>query len=1409
MMALRKMISALTVLMMVTSGMTLTAFAAAPAPTGERDGSTPASDATGTTNDGTATTDGTTDDSALMDEIASKVVTEKTPVLSLKDGYADLKPDPLLSDLPIGIDSPGKLFHGEATHRQGAEVLIIDDDDSDASNTTAEFDNGGTYKRDTAHFMDAALTYLNIEHDVYLVESGTNGPDFQMMCNYSTLIWMMGYEWGGAGPTITRADLYRIMSFMESGGSIWFISTFLIGDMYGSVNYTLTGQYKFAADSFAKKYLGIGEYYPYSGIPNPVNTTNNAIMDGTESYATTDYFDEYVMYNEPSEIHCSITKPVAGGLTVLQGDSVSVWDRSFDDGPVGIAYDSGTWRSSIFNLDIACIANAADREDIVSKVMAWLGTPTLSLQTHAIMAWYTEVLDQSPLWSGIFDSYDGQGRSWLNYYPAIIATAHTGEPFTYTVHFENQGATNERNMNVVVTLTTVSINTQGNLVYFSPGREILNVTNQANVNSKMLGTVTGTYKPTRAGLYFIGTNITIAGDARWQDNALMNMMQVPEFMDDMENSTAAWTKSGEWKLISDQQASFTPTHAWQNKKTNYQTNGDDLVSPVIDLRFYNESIVHPMLPNGMNVIFYNFIYQGKIAGNGQDSVEFQMKASNMSGWTTLIKIDSNDQNGGDYSQGWFYLGHYGDYLGNYAGQTLQFRWHFVKNSQFSTSWWSIDDIIVWEHEEKNVPPWFMEKTPPGQNIEMDVGSSLDLKVFVEDPQGDTPVTLEWYENFQPKPAWTGNHTTLVVPQSDTGIYHRGNTLNIAIKAFDGLDFNDTYWIIKLLDPRPRATAVFPANLGIEINEDEATDIDMSAWFNDIEGQSWKVTSIGSGNIKVTSKADTILNITNKMPNWNGWDNITLKVTDSAASVANFTLKVRVVPVNDAPRIKVIQLPDGEQDEYYSCNLTATDVDNLVSELTWSDDSPMFTITSSGEIAFIPRNADVGYHTFNVTVADIEGAKDLVQFTLFIANVNDPPTLAYIEPQTANEDEIFTLDVSKYVTDPDLLIPLEWRDHITYRDDTPKLETNLETGIITWDMPKNEDVGDFYFKITVQDSKGRYDEQEIKITVNNVNNPPSLGTIPRQVLHQDSPYMFNVPYSDPDLDVPSAGEELTFSNDLHELFTIDAATGRIQFTPVNNQVGVWEISITVTDVGGLSATKKIVFEVVNKNDAPELEYIKVQQLTEDTAYTLQVLAVDPDMELRLVDNLPVDPNERLEYRTNSTRVPIERDSGLISFTPTNDDAKIGDIMVKITVIDRSSETATEDVLFKVTNVNDPPQELSIVGVVEGQQLLEGKTYQLIGSAKDIDNGGEQLTYMWYAGATVIGQTATVQWKIKGHGPMVLKLIVSDPDGGQASYNVTVQVKAIAKSPGFGSAAAMAAFIIVGVMVAAVANRRRIH
>jgi hypothetical protein len=284
------------------------------------------------------------------------------------------------------------------------------------------------------------------------------------------------------------------------------------------------------------------------------------------------------------------------------------------------------------------------------------------------------------------------------------------------------------------------------------------------------------------------------------------------------------------------------------------------------------------------------------------------------------------------------------------------------------------------------------------------------------------------------------------------------------------------------------------------------------------------------------------------------------------------------------------------------------------------------------------------------------------------------------------------------------------------------------------------------------------------------------------------------------------EELTFSNDNTDLFVIDAATGRIQFTPENNQVGEWQVSITVTDSEGASDTKPVVFEVLNENDAPSLEYIRVQELTEDVPFELQVVANDPDLEDRLVDGEPVDPEEELTFRTNSTRVPIDPETGLISFTPTNDDAVRGSIMVKITVVDASSDAETIDVLFNILQVNDAPESLQILNLVEGQKVRTDKKYQLLGQADDVDNDQAELTYMWYAGTTLIGQTKDITWKPKGSGLTEVRLVVSDPDGGETTLSMNVTVKKIEDEPGFTSAVGVLALVITGI-IAVTARRYR--
>ena len=484
--------------------------------------------------------------------------------------------------------------------------------------------------------------------------------------------------------------------------------------------------------------------------------------------------------------------------------------------------------------------------------------------------------------------------------------------------------------------------------------------------------------------------------------------------------------------------------------------------------------------------------------------------------------------------------------------------------------------------------------------------------------------------------------------------------------------------------------------------------------------------------------------------------------------------------SEPPVIKEVLLPDGEQDSLYTYNLTATDPDNDASELHWSDDTDMFDISGTGSIYFKAANKDVGYNFFNVTVVDPGGNIDSAEFQLFIANVNDPPILRWVPDQIAPEGELFVLEMSDYVEDPDLELPSEFRDRITYRDDTPRIDTNVETGRVTW-TPDNSDVGEFFFVATIQDSKGRSDQKEIKITVTNTNNPPEIGIIGKQNLVQGRLFTFIIPVTDPDMEVYGYKEVLSFRNDNTDLFEIDEATGRISFTPENNYVGIWEVKVSVTDKAGATAFKVIVFDVENENDRPSIDYVTAQTVEEGELFQLQMVTSDPDMEPRLVDGEPVDPDEVLEYRTNSTRITIDRWSGLLSFTPDDADLRMKILVVRVTVVDRSSETATVDITFTVVDVNRPPIDLKIIGLEDGQVVRTDEKYQVAASAKDDSDSPGDLDFKFYIGEELLGQDQNFEWVPEGEGPYPLTLEVTDSEGASTRLVLLITILNIPALP----------------------------
>ncbi len=293
--------------------------------------------------------------------------------------------------------------------------------------------------------------------------------------------------------------------------------------------------------------------------------------------------------------------------------------------------------------------------------------------------------------------------------------------------------------------------------------------------------------------------------------------------------------------------------------------------------------------------------------------------------------------------------------------------------------------------------------------------------------------------------------------------------------------------------------------------------------------------------------------------------VTLTITDDDGGVgANSTMAIvyntpptieefdgNITIVEDVPFILVINASDATGDE-----------------ITFEDDSQLFDIGSnSGRIQFTPTNNDIGIYAVTITVRDDDGGTTTLILLIEVLNANDPPVLEEIGDQTATEDSQYTYTV--LANDVDIL------DTLTFSDDSSLFDIDHDTGVISF-TPVNEQVGVYLVTITVTDSEGAQDSEEVTFSVINTNDAPVLNSIPNQEAVVGERFNLRVTAIDLDNDL------LSFSDD-SELFITFPSTGNISFIPRKNDVGIYTINITVSDGHGGRNSQTMTLEIV---DAPE-------------------------------------------------------------------------------------------------------------------------------------------------------------------------------------------------------------------------------
>jgi len=456
-----------------------------------------------------------------------------------------------------------------------------------------------------------------------------------------------------------------------------------------------------------------------------------------------------------------------------------------------------------------------------------------------------------------------------------------------------------------------------------------------------------------------------------------------------------------------------------------------------------------------------------------------------------------------------------------------------------------------------------------------------------------------------------------------------------------------------------------------------------------------------------------------------YSEIVIGVTDAEGDTTTLPpFSITVLNINDAPEISGKPIDGVQEGQAYSFTPTAQDMDMIPG--IDPEESLTFAIanlpswasfdTATGRLYGTPAKTDIGvYRDISITVTDRDGATaSLRSFDITVEELNTPPTISGTPPTTVNQDGeyVFTPTASDAEDDDASL-----RFSISKQPSWASFDPN--TGELGG-TPGNDDVGIYdNIKITVTDSQGLNTSlPEFDIRVVNVNDEPTISGTSMNDIQEGTYYSFIPTSDDKDLRV-DPNENLTFGIvNKPSWASFDTNTGELNGTPQTDDVGVYrDISITVTDAGGIEDSLIFNLNVVNLNDAPIISGTPPIQVEQDSSYYFRPTASDREDD---AEDLKFSISKQPEW------AEFNPDTGELSGTPDNGHVGMYTGII-ITVTDTTGLSASlSEFGIEVVNVNDRPT----ISGVSVNEIQEDTYYSFIPTSGDKDllvDPNEELTF----------------------------------------------------------------------------------
>ncbi|MCF6440485.1 Ig-like domain-containing protein [Pseudoalteromonas luteoviolacea] len=412
----------------------------------------------------------------------------------------------------------------------------------------------------------------------------------------------------------------------------------------------------------------------------------------------------------------------------------------------------------------------------------------------------------------------------------------------------------------------------------------------------------------------------------------------------------------------------------------------------------------------------------------------------------------------------------------------------------------------------------------------------------------------------------------------------------------------------------------------------------------------------------------------------GDDTFTYTVQDTTGATSNkATVTMTVTPVNDAP-IAQAQNLNLDEDGSLLVTLSATDQENdaLIYRVVTGVSSGTLVQQSDTTWLYTPTSNFNGVDTFTFVANDGTDDSAAATVSLTVNAVNDQPT---VTGQAVSVDEETQVNITLSAEDID-------NDNLTYLlvGEPSNGSYSLNSNVLSY-TGNLDYFGADSFTFKVNDGQADSELATVNITVNNINDAPTISGSPSKQVNEDSAYSFVPTAEDKD------GDNLTFAiENLPSWMSFDSTTGAISGTPVNANVGVYTgIVISVSDGTETAALTAFNITVVNTNDTPTISGVPSTSINEDSAYSFTPSATDIDGDTLTfsIQNAPA----WIEFNTATgemTGIPLDANVG----TDTN-------IIVSVSDGQISASIAAFDIV--VNNTNDAP-----TAIAPSYSISEGAT-----------------------------------------------------------------------------------------------------